>query len=302
MDLHQLRSFVAVAQAGHVTRASEKLHLSQPTVSGHLRALEGDLGVTLFERMSSGVTLTHAGRLLLEDAEKVLASAQALRDHARAIGGTLDARLRIGTILDPAYLRLGDLLAVMRERYRLIEVELHLAVSGVGLEKVKNGELDAAFLLGDPDDADVRAIPLEPIRYVIAAPAAWRSRLKDWESLAKETWILPPPQGTLHQLARELLRAHRLAPASVMESDQESAILNLVAAGVGITLMREPLAREREAAGEIFIWPEGDTRTTLVLCYPAAREASPEILALVRAVEDVWGKKTGARRPIAEGA
>ena len=299
MDLHQLRSFVAVAQAGHVTRASEKLHLSQPTVSGHLRALEGELGVTLFDRQSSGVALTHAGRLLLEDAEKVLAGAQALRDHARAIGGTLDARLRIGTILDPAYLRLGELLAVMRERYRLIEVELHLAVSGVGLEKVKNGELDAAFLLGDPDDADVRAIPLEPIRYVIAAPAQWRERLKDWDDLSRETWILPPPQGRLHRMAREMLRSHRLSPASVMESDQESAILNLVTAGVGITLMREPLAREREAAREVFIWPEVDARTTLVLCYPAARESSPEILALVRAVEDVWGKKSSARRPIA---
>lgn len=300
MDLHQLKSFVVVAQVGHVTRASEKLHLSQPTVSGHLRAIEGELGVTLFERLSSGVSLTHAGRLLLEDAEKVLAGAQALRDHARALGGTLDARLRIGTLLDPGYLRLGELMALMRERYRLIEVELHLAVSGVGLEKVKNGELDAAFLLGDPDDAEVRAIPLEQIRYVIAAPAQWRSRLQDWGALARETWILPPPQGTLHQMARDLLRAHRLAPASVTESDQESAILSLVAAGVGVTLMRESLAREREAAGEVFIWPEGDVRTTLMLCYPAAREASPEILALVRSVEEVWGKKAGARRAPAE--
>ena len=100
-------------------------------------------------------------------------------------------------------------------------------------------------------------------------------------------------------MARDLLRAHRLTLASVTESDQESAILSLVAAGVGVTLMREPLAREREAAGEIFIWPEGDARTTLVLCYPAARETSPEILALVRSVEDVWGKKAGARRTLA---
>ena len=115
MDLHQLRTFVAVAAAGHVTRAAEKLHLSQPTVSGHIKALEEELGVVLFDRIASGVTLTRSGRLLLEDAEKVIAASQHLRDHARALSGSLDARLGLGDSRGrDQLLGLGDLLDRLR--------------------------------------------------------------------------------------------------------------------------------------------------------------------------------------------
>jgi DNA-binding transcriptional LysR family regulator len=75
MELYQLRSFVAVAEAAHLTRASEKLHVSQPAVSAQIKALEDELDLALFERTSSGMVLTSAGRRLLADAEKVLAAA-----------------------------------------------------------------------------------------------------------------------------------------------------------------------------------------------------------------------------------
>jgi DNA-binding transcriptional LysR family regulator len=61
MDLNQLRTFVTVADFGHLTRAAEALHLSQPAVSGHIKALEEGFGVTLFERSSSGMSLTPPG-------------------------------------------------------------------------------------------------------------------------------------------------------------------------------------------------------------------------------------------------
>jgi DNA-binding transcriptional LysR family regulator len=65
MELYQLRSFAAVAELGHLTRASERLHISQPAVSAQIKALEDELGVALFERVSSGMVLTSAGRKLL---------------------------------------------------------------------------------------------------------------------------------------------------------------------------------------------------------------------------------------------
>jgi DNA-binding transcriptional LysR family regulator len=291
MDLHQLRSFAVVAAVGHVTRAAEKLHLSQPTVSGHIRALEDELRVTLFDRASSGVTLTHSGKLLLEDAEKVIGAAQQLRDHARAISGRLDARLRIGTILQPDYLRLGDLVSVMRERYPMLDTELHLAISGVGVDKVRRGELDAAFVLGEYDDPLLRVLPLEPLQYVVVVPKAWKERLEDWKALAGRPWVLTPPKGKVNQMALEMLGSRHLAPANVVEVDQESMIRTLVSAGVGISLMRDDLAREASEAGEVEIWPQGTARTVLCLVYLAERDSSPEIIAFVRAVELVWLKR-----------
>jgi DNA-binding transcriptional LysR family regulator len=291
MDLHQLRTFLAVAAAGHVTRAAEKLHLSQPTVSGHIKALEEELGVSLFDRAPAGVSLTHSGRLLLEDAEKVIAASQHLRDHARALSGNLDAKLRIGAILDPDYLRLGELVSVVRERYPMLETELHQAISGVGADKVRSGELDAAFVLGDQPQAGLRVVPLEPQLYVVVVPKIWNAPVKDWEDLATRPWVLTPSKGTVNRLAHEMLAERGLAPASVTEADQESMIRSLVAAGVGVSFMREDLAREASAADEVVVWPEGRKRTVLCLVYAADREQSPEIRAFVRAVGDVWGKK-----------
>ena len=67
MELYQLRTFAAVAELGHLTRAAEQLHISQPAVSAQVRALEEELGVVLFERSSSGMQLTPAGRQLLQE-------------------------------------------------------------------------------------------------------------------------------------------------------------------------------------------------------------------------------------------
>jgi DNA-binding transcriptional LysR family regulator len=297
MDLHQLRSFVSVAATGHVTRAAEKLHLSQPTVSGHIRALEDELGVTLFDRAAGGVTLTHSGKLLLDDAEKVIAASQHLREHARTLSGALDARLRLGAILHPDYLRLGELVSAMREHYPMVDAELHLAVSGVGLEKVKSGELDAAFVLGEYDDPALRVIALEPQRYVVVIPKSWNASLASWEALAARPWVLTPPKGKINQMAHEMLRSRRLEPASIIEADQEAMIRSLVSAGVGISLMREDLARQASEAGEIVVWPGGSANTVLSLVYLAEREESPEIRAFLRAVEQVWHKRAPAASP-----
>jgi DNA-binding transcriptional LysR family regulator len=294
MDLHQLRTFLAVAAAGHVTRAAEKLHLSQPTVSGHIKALEEELGVSLFDRASGGVSLTHSGRLLMEDAEKVISASQHLRDHARALSGNLDARLRIGTILDPDYLRLGQLISVMRERYPMLDTELHQTISGLGVERVKSGELDAAFVLGAEADADLRVLALEPQLYVVVVPRSWNARIDTFEELAAKPWVLTPSKGKVNRMAHQLLASRHLTPSSVTEADQESMIRSLVAAGVGVSLMREDLAREASEAGEIVVWPQGQARTVLSMVYAAEREQSPEIRALLRAVEDVWHK--GAAR------
>ncbi|HTQ01325.1 MAG TPA: LysR family transcriptional regulator, partial [Casimicrobiaceae bacterium] len=145
MELYQLRSFAAVAELGHLTRAAERLHVSQPAVSAQIKALEDELGVTLFERVSSGMVLTSAGRKLLPAAEKVLDAAQALRSRARSIQGEVAGRARVGTVSDPEFTRVGEFLAQALEQHPLLEIEIHHEVSGAAFEKVRDGALDASF-------------------------------------------------------------------------------------------------------------------------------------------------------------
>src|SRR5205814_14223 len=95
MELYQLRSFAAVAELGHLTRAAEKLHISQPALSAQIKALEDELGVALFERTPSGMTLTPAGQRLRPEATKVVIAAGVLSSHAKAFAGETTGRVRV---------------------------------------------------------------------------------------------------------------------------------------------------------------------------------------------------------------
>src|SRR5581483_6396644 len=130
MELYQLRTFAAVADTGHITRAAEKLHVSQPAVSAHIKGLEEDLRVRLFDRTPTGMQLTRAGRQLREQAEKVLAEVERLRQLAATLKGDIVGRLRVGKASDPEGVRVGEFLDRTAERDRLLEIELHQEVSG----------------------------------------------------------------------------------------------------------------------------------------------------------------------------
>jgi DNA-binding transcriptional LysR family regulator len=111
MELYQLRTFSAVAELGSLARATAGLHLSQPAASAHIKALEEELGVSLFERKPSGLALTRAGADLLPYAQRLLAGASELSSRARRLRGLVGGKLRLGAFLDPQVLQLGELMS-----------------------------------------------------------------------------------------------------------------------------------------------------------------------------------------------
>jgi DNA-binding transcriptional LysR family regulator len=299
MELYQLRSFVAVAEAGHLTRASDKLHLSQPAVSGQIKALEDEFELALFERTSSGMELTAAGRRLLLDAEKVLASAQALRNDASVLKGNAVGKVSVGTLSDPEFIRIGEFLGTAVERHPLLQVELHHELSGAAFAKVRDGELDAGFYFGALAHPAVDGLRLRGIAYRVAAPASWKMRLVDADraAIAALPWIITPAISTHYQLMRALFDQHGIEPTKVVEADQEFVIANLVVAGVGLSLIREELALEREAAGEVCLWRDVRLKTDLWFIHRAGRNSDPVIRALRDAITDTWNLGAEASAP-----
>src|SRR5512135_2712274 len=149
MELYQLRGFLAVAELAHLTRAAERLHVSQPALSAQIKALEDELGLLLLGRSSAGMMLTQAGRRLLPEAARVLADVAALHGKARAMEGEVAGHVSVGTLADPEFIRLPEFLAQATARFPLLEIELHHEVSGAAFEKVREGALDASFYYGD---------------------------------------------------------------------------------------------------------------------------------------------------------
>ena len=298
MELYQLRSFVAVAGLGQLTRAAERLHLSQPAVSAQIKALEDELAAALFERGAAGMTLTRAGRHLLPHAERVLAAAQALLAEAQSLRGEVTGRIRLGTVGDPELTRLPDVLRRAVDCFPLLEIDVRHEVSGAAFAKVRDGELDAAFYYGGLTHPAVAALPLARLTFRVVVPAAWAERLAgaDWDAIAAEPWIMTPAISTHHALATELFAAHGVVPVRQVEADHEAVISSLVAAGVGVALLREEMATADAVHGDIAVW--GDTRLTATLSFihRRERELEPGIGALRDVVRDVFPAPESARR------
>lgn len=292
MDLNHLRSFVAVAQFGHLTRAAETLHLSQPALSSHIKTLEEQFGVTLFERSSSGMTLTPSGRRLLAEAEQIIAAVARLTHSAQDLRGQPTGNLKIGTVLDPAVLRVGDLMLRMLERYSQLELDLYQVMSSDALARVRNGSLDASFYFGAMPDADLHCIPLRDIVYRVTLPVAWGDKLLEapWETVAEQPWIVAPEPSSHRQLIMKLFGDRVPEPERVIEADTESVINNLVESGVGVSLIRDEIAAQSVADGRSLIWPGLHVTTKLWFVHSAARAADPLLAALLDALHSVWAE------------
>ena len=299
MDLNQLRTFVTVADFGHLTRAAEALHLSQPAVSGHIKALEEGFGVTLFERSSSGMSLTPSGRRLLAESAQIIEAVEHLKHSAQELRGEPTGKLKLGTVLEPSVLRVGDLLVQARELYPQIELELVQVMSSDALARVRAGALDASFYFGPRPDADLTAIELRDIVYHVAMPAAWASELEDaaWETIASRPWIVAPEPSTHRRLVMELFHAPAPSPERIVEADNESVIHNLVESGVGLSLIRDEIAAQSVDAGRTVRWQGPAVTTTLWLVHPADRAGDPLVNALSDALQRVWRLETAETPP-----
>jgi DNA-binding transcriptional LysR family regulator len=290
MELNHLQSFIAVARLGHLTRAAETLHISQPALSGQIKALEEGLGVTLFERSSSGMSLTTSGRELLEGAQRVIDSVQELKNAAQRLRGQTTGTIKIGTVLEPSVLQVGEMLSLAFERHPQLELELHQVLSSDALVGVRNGTLDASFYFGRQPESDLAAIGLREITYRVAIPIDWAGELMTapWEAVSERPWIITPEHSSHRMLVMELFRDRSALPSRLVEADNEPVIINLVESQVGVSLVREELASASAEAGRIAIWPDVSATTRLWLVYDTKRGGDPLLQALLDVLYEVW--------------
>ncbi|GAA5232344.1 LysR family transcriptional regulator [Verticiella sediminum] len=303
MDLTQLRTFVAVVEEGHLTRAADRLHISQPAASGHIRMLERDLDVVLFERRSRGLELTKAGQVLLHRARRVLAEARSFTSTAREFSGRIQGALVLGCNNDPILSRAADVVGHMHCAHPAIGLSVRVQSSGASLQSTRSGETDAAFLLAQSVDDSLAALTLRPVSFCVAGPAKWQSLLQeaDWQRLADLPWVTATQGNSYHRMLQVLFGEKGLQVNSVTQTDNDAMTQALILAGVGVSLVREDIAIEAQAAGLMAIWPNAVTTTQLMFVHARHRSDDPLIAALVGAVKTVWAAgapAVGAAGPV----
>ncbi|HZW22917.1 LysR family transcriptional regulator [Noviherbaspirillum sp.] len=289
MDLTQLRAFVMVAREGNLTRAAEKLHLTQPAVSLQIKALQASLKLTLFNRTPGGMSLTDDGAKLLPYAERVMASVAEFREGVAALHTTLSGTLSIGTILDPEFIRLGPFLKRLVETYPQLSTQLQHGMSGWVLQQVKAGALDVGFFLGTPGK-ECHSLTLTSFTYSVVAPQGWKSRVagKGWEALARLPWIWTPPESAHNRLLTKTFGQFKVTPNKVALVDQEPSMLNLVKSGVGLSLVRESIALREAHAHGLVIADAVSLSTELSFIALAKRKNEPTIAAAFSLLQELW--------------
>lgn len=240
-SLRQLRFFVAAAEQGSVSGAARALSISQSSITEAIRALEDDLGVTLFERLPRGLELTHRGSLFLRHARQILADVanarQAFRDEGEQAGG----RLTLGVTSLVAGYVLSDILA----RYRRAHPRVELAVtedSGDYLQHLLiGGELDVAVLL----TSSIRDRAALHVETLIVSP--YRLWLPLGHPLAQaESIALPQLAGEpliqlmvdeIEESTRALMAALSVRPEIAFRTRSVEAVRSLVATGAGLAIL-----------------------------------------------------------------
>ena len=293
MELYQLKTFATVAKEGHLTRAAERLNASQPSVSAHIKALEEELGVVLFERTPKGMKLTPQGLLLKQKADQVLDAADAMRFTAHQLKGELTGEVRLGLHTNPQYLRATRILAELKRDFPKVELSYIPKMTWEVPEELHGHQLEAAFAYACPDDDAIVAHTLDQIRLVIVGPIAWQDRLHKatLADLAVYPWIWTSHQCPFFVIAQKLFNEMACEPAKAVITDQEDAIRQMVAAGVGLSLMSESEATEAVAAGQVYIIGSPIATLDLSLLYLKNRVQDPLVKAILGSIAKAWRRK-----------
>lgn len=286
MEIHQLKTFVAVAREGSITRASERLYLSQPAVSAHIKAIEETLGLPLFSRTPRGMVLTSDGERLLTKAEQTLGAHRELIEEATRIKGQLTGRLRVGGGGNSNSGALGQLMMGLSDRYPEVEVQVQHGNSQEILDGIRNGALDAGFYNepGEPPE-DMRTIEVGTFRIYLAAPSGVVAAADptDWQSLAELPWIYPTcGSSCCGHAAENLFRRYQFRPKKTIGIDRESVTRTLIAGGVGVGLLHDDTATAARDRGEVELICTAHEAVSVMFAHLASRSNDPLIDAAVR--------------------
>jgi DNA-binding transcriptional LysR family regulator len=291
MELYQIRSFMAVAEEGNLTKAAVRIHASQPAVSAHVKALEEELGVSLFVRTSRGMCLTEAGKGLLPKADVLLNAAEDMMNQAKSYREELTGELKVGLNTDPEFLRITDLIDAMAAAHPKLRLRLMQNSSGVILRYVRDRQFDAGFSFFDTPYAEVSAIKLCEIPVRIVAPAAWADRVRDRsiDQLARMPWVKPDMDCPFMKIMDGVFEDSGILITDYIEADSEDVIRQLVASGKGLSLLKQNDANAMVREGSAIICDAGPVLSLgISFNYAKSRENDPLVRALREAIAQVW--------------
>ena len=309
MELRDLRTFVAVVDAGGVTRAAERLHVVQSAVSQTIRRLERDVALDLFERRRDGMRLTEAGAALDRHARAILNSVACAQDDMTAFRDVQRGRVQVGLVHTAVPILLPPLLRLVGETYPGLEVRIREGRVDELLELLSTRLLDLAviFLPAELPDAEVHQLMELDLAVLLASDhAAANEHSLHLRDLAHERWISFAPPNPGRAWLEAACADAGFAPASIVEVDTLAHMKTFVEAGAGIALgPAEACAAETRLGSLAPVRLANPPRVTLAYAMDVQHPSSLGLRALRPLLEaaareaPLWTPELAERRPSA---
>lgn len=305
MELRHLRYCVAVADARHFTRAAQALGIGQPPLSQQIMALEREIGTPLFRRLPRGVALTGAGQAFVEDARRILREAELATDRARRVARGELGRIRIGMINSaPFHPLIPKVIREFRRRYPAIALSLEERTTPGLAAAVRNETVDAAFvrpLLEDEPGLCSEALVDEDMVVALPSghPLARRARVP-LLALSIEPFVLfsRAVGAGLHDEIIHACRNAGFSPRVVQEASQVTSIVNLVAAGLGVSIVPASMQQVHTEVVSYRPIQKPVPKARLSLIYRNADRDAPQIRNLLALTRQLTTPRERARRAL----
>ncbi|WP_042878924.1 LysR substrate-binding domain-containing protein [Cupriavidus necator] len=301
MDIKQLRALLAIAETGSATKAAELLRIVQPAVSRHVRLLEEELGVELFERERHGMVLTEAGRTLVEYGRRALQELDRAKAEIIPARGAITGTAVIGLLPSTCELLAAELVATVKARHPQLVVRINVGYAGNLLQWLEAGDVEVALLYDTKSSPGLQVEALLDEQLYLVGPAG---TLAPGEEQTVERFrdlplILPNAPHGLRSVVEHACAVAGFSPTIAVETNSLAVQKNLVAKGFGHTVLPSSAVSEEMEdgilAGAPIVSPKLSRR--IVLAHAATRRPTPaagfvseELVALMKrlVVDGAW--------------
>ncbi|HEV2915174.1 MAG TPA: LysR family transcriptional regulator [Pyrinomonadaceae bacterium] len=258
LEIRHLKLIRAIATEGSVTRAGDRLHLTQSALSHQLRDAEEKLGVPLFTRLNKRMILTPAGQRLLNSAESVLDEMKRAEEDIRQIARNGEGVLRLSTQCYTCYHWLPSMLKLFQRKFPRIDVQIMVEATRRPIEALLDGKLDLAIVSSTPRNQKLTYKPLFQDEMVAVMkpdyPLATRPFLRpqDFADQHLLVYAIPREENTIFQ---KFLTPAGVTPKRVSHVQLTEAVIEMVRAGLGLSVLARWAVAPQLAAGTLHAVP-----------------------------------------------
>ena len=240
LELHQLRIFHSAVKAGGFTHASRELHLTQSTISQHIKQLEEELECQLFIRVGRRVLLTEAGQLLREHCEKIFQDVKNAEMSIRELTGLQRGKIRFGTGATTLIYQLPHVLETYQARFPKIELIVVSDITDRILRDVQAQRLDLGLVMLPVEESDLQVTPLCDEELKVAIPSRHplaRKRALSIADIRQLRFVLYEQKTIMRRLIDNFFAVLEVRPNVAMLMENIEAIKSLVGSGLGASIL-----------------------------------------------------------------